>query len=372
MKRFLVCLFAIILTGSFLKPDFSVSQDFDIRGRMHMDAFFGLSDADIFSNGFNNRRARLGMSGKLTDNWQGVIEFDFADGGLGANDVNMRRTFSDGSRLYIGNFKVPQGLNELTSSNTIRFIERSTPSNVITVSRRMGIMYERFPGQYGYQVMFFGRAMGQRGAIQGDMPLGGAFRAVFAPKMKNANFHLGGSVVFENLMDNDAVRFGDRPEARDSKGGAALIGLAIGANVESTMKFGAELAYITGPFWLEAEYLQVNVAMEEGSSPSFNGFHVQAGYALTGEKRGYSTGRLGNITPGNSGAWELALRYSNMNLEDGTYVGGKQNNITAAINYYVTTYLRFMANVIYVDVSDSPLTPDINPVILVLRAQYNF
>lgn len=372
MKRLLICLFTLLMSICMLAPEASVSQDFDIRGRMHMDAFFGLSDADAFSNGFNNRRARLGMSGQLTDNWHGIVEFDFADRGLGANDVRMRRTFSDGSRLYIGNFKVPQGLNELTSSNTIRFIERSSPSNIVTDSRRMGVMYERLTGRFGYQVMFFGRAMGQRAALDGDMPMGGAFRGVFAPDIGAANLHLGASVVYEDLMDNDSVSFSDRPEARDSKGGAPLIRLDIGNGVESTLKIGAELAYLSGPFWFEAEYLQVNVSMDQGKSPSFYGFHAQAGYVLTGESRGYSTGRMGNISPGDSGAWEVALRFSHMNLEDGVFAGGKQNNITAALNYYVTSYLRFMANVIYSDVSDSPLTPDINPVIVALRAQYNF
>lgn len=372
MKKIFVYSFACLMSVCMLAPEVSFSQDFDIRGRVHMDAFFGLNDDDAFSNGFNNRRARLGMSGNLTENWDGLIEFDFADGTLGANDVRMRRTFSNGGRLLIGQFKVPQGLNELTSSNTIRFIERSTPSNIITDSRRMGIMYERMSGQIGYQAMTFGRAMGQRGAIQGDMPLGGAFRGVYAPDIGSANLHLGASIVYEDLMDNNSVSFSDRPEARDSKGGARLISITIGDDVESTLKFGAELAYLSGPFWFEAEYLHVNVNMDQGESPSFYGFHAQAGYVLTGERRGYSTGRIGNISPGESGAWELALRFSRMNLEDGAFVGGKQNNITVGLNYYVTSYLRFMANVINSDISDSPVTPDINPTIVVLRAQYNF
>ena len=363
----------LILFILFNAPTLS-SQDFDIRGRLHMDAFMGLSDADQFSNGFNNRRARLGMNGTITDGWDGIVEVDFAGAGVSANDFRLRRTFNDGSHLMIGHFKVPQGLNELTSSNNIAFIERTTVSNMITDARRMGVSYARFGDQYGFQTMLFGRAIGQRGAIQGDMPLGAALRGVYAPQVGSSTLHLGGSVVYENLMDNNAIRFSDRPEARDSKGGQALIGLSIDDGVESTIKAGFEVAYLSGPFWMEGEILHVVVNMDQSNDPGFNGGHIQAGYILTGESRSYSSGRFGTITPeGGSGAWEVIARFSNMSLNDSGYTGGKQNNVTIGLNHHVSSNLRFMANVIFVNVSDLPNdASDQNPIIAALRAQFNF
>lgn len=38
------------------------------------------------------------------------------------------------------------GLNELTGSNSITFIERSTPSNLVADSRRLGVGYEWVQG----------------------------------------------------------------------------------------------------------------------------------------------------------------------------------------------------------------------------------
>ena len=65
--RFLVLLaMAMLATPVF-------TQDFSIRGRLHMDAFVGISDADAFVSGFNNRRARMGMSGKINELWDGRI-----------------------------------------------------------------------------------------------------------------------------------------------------------------------------------------------------------------------------------------------------------------------------------------------------------
>ncbi len=364
----------IILVFLFANAPISSSQDFDIRGRVHMDAFIGLNNADDFQNGFNNRRARLGVNGQVIENWDGRIEVDFADGGVSPNDFRLRRRFSDGSRLWIGQYKVPQGLNELTSSNNITFIERATNSNMIADSRRMGLAYERFGRALGFKSMIFGRALGQRGDITGDMPLGGAFRGVFAPEIGSGRLHIGGSVVYESLMDQTIIGFSDRPEARDSGGGKSLIGLQINTpDLEGSFKSGLELALMHGPLSLEAEYLMVNVLMDEGDSPLFHGWHVQSNYVLTGESRAYSSGGFGTITPQNGRALEIATRFSHMNLNDSGYMGGKQSNLTLALNCYLASNLRFMANVIFVDISTRGNgTGDRTPVIGVLRSQFHF
>lgn len=377
MKLTIAPLIFLVIAIGFTFPDTATSQDFDIRGRIHMDAFIGISETDEFSNGFNNRRARLGMDGVLTENWDGRIELDFADGGVSPNDMRFRRTFADGSRLWLGQFKVPQGLNELTSSNTMPFIERSTVTNMIADARRMGLGYERFSGQYGFKTMIYGRAIGQQGDITGDMPLGGAFRGVFAPQLGPGTLHLGVSVAYEDRMDNNAISLSDRPEARDSNGGHALIGLSFNNGVEQTFKTGLEFAYAGGPAWFEAEYLRTDISMNGGDNPAFYGWHVQTGYVITGEPRSYSTGGFGSVTPaGDTGAWEVALRYSHMDLNNGAFIGGMQSNVTFGVNHYVTSYLRFMANIIFVNISDAPAVDgtisDVNPVITALRAQYHF
>jgi phosphate-selective porin OprO and OprP len=166
---------------------------------------------------------------------------------------------------------VPQGLNQLTSSNEITFIERSAINNVIADSRRLGIAYDYFNGPLGFKTMIFGRALGQRAALVDDMPLGLAFRGVFAPEIGGGILHIGASAVYENLMDNNIVRLRDRPEARDSKGGGIRLIDAVVPDAESTFKAGLELLFIGGPFSIEAEYLQATVNRSEGDNPTFNG-----------------------------------------------------------------------------------------------------
>jgi phosphate-selective porin OprO and OprP len=359
----------LFVSAFFITSASAEAQEFSIRGRLHMDGFYGISQADTFSNGFNNRRARMGMAGTITNGWDGQIEIDFADGRIDPKDIRLRRTFGNGGQLWIGQYKVPQGLNQLTSSNEITLVERSAINNVIADSRRLGIAWDYFNGPLGFKTMIFGRALGQRDALIDDMPLGLAFRGVFAPETGGGILHIGASAVYENLMDNNIVRLRDRPEARDSKGGDIRLIDAVVPDAKSTFKAGLELLFISGPFSIEGEYLQATVNRSEGNNPTFGGFHVQSSYVLTGESRSYSRGLVGSVSPaGDAGAWEVALRYSFMDLNDAGFTGGVQRNITLGLNHYITSRLRFMGNVVFVNVDYL----DENPALLVVRAQFSF
>lgn len=341
--------------------------NFGIRGRFHFDGFAGIDkdDVDGFGNGFNNRRARLGMDGSLTEDWDARIEVDFSEAGVSPNDFRVRRSFANGGRMWLGQFKVPQGLNELTSSNSITFVERTTISNIITDSRRMGVAYEWSRSQTGVKGMFYGRSIGDD--VTGDSPLGGALRGVFAPQIGGGTLHLGASVAYEDVNDENILSYSDRPEARGTNGGNALIGAEING-VESTFKTGVELAYIRGPFSIEGEYLQANIDRDNADNPTISGYHIQSSYVLNGGNRSYSTGGFGGVN--GAGVWEIAARYSHADLNDNGIYGGEQTNITLGVNRYITSNLRFMGNIIFVnaDLEDE----SVNPTLAVFRAQFNF
>ena len=354
------------------------NPEFNIRGRAHLDAAYHDEGNIDLSDGFNTRRARLGMTGKIDDNWSGIIEYDFAENGTSAKDVRLNRKLGDGT-LKIGQFKVPMGLNELTSSNSITFIERASNSTAIVDSRRLGIGYDLFQGQFGFQTMVFGRAIGDsKPADGGDQQLGAAARFVFAPALDGALLHLGASLAYEDLGDLSTRRFRDRPEARVD--GNRLIDTGNIADADSTTKFGLEAAYQVGPFSVEAEYLTVDVSRDVGTDPTFSGYHVQASYVLTGEKRGYKNGVFGGIKPGSKerGAWEVAARFSSIDLNDAGFQGGEQENLTLGVNYYHSANTRFLLNYIMVDVTDSTATVNgqvvgnEDPNILIARAQFSF
>lgn len=353
------------------------SPEMNLRGRIHMDAGFYDEDKVPMGNGVTNRRARMGISGKIMDDWSYQIEYDFAENGSSANDVKLMYSVG-GGRASIGQFKVPMGLNELTSSNSISFIERASSSNIIADSRRIGIGYDRFDGNFGFQSMIYSRAIGNSSGSGNDDPIGIGGRLVFNPINNDGQrVHLGISAAFEDRGDVASASFSDRPEARPD--GARLINTGTIGDVKSTFKTGVELAFQSGPFSAEAEYLRADVKRDIGNEPTFNGYHVQASYVLTGESRGYRNGVFRSVSPqGARGAWEVAARYSVADLNDGGFMGGEQENFTLGLNYYANNNIRFMINYIAVDVKDSGavasgvLVGDDSPNILLLRAQVNW
>lgn len=356
--------------------------DFEVRGRLHLDAGFYDEDNVQFDDGFNNRRARIGVGGDLDENWDFRIETNVAEGGSGAADYRLRRSLDVG-RLTIGQTKVPQGLNQLTSSNNITFIERASPQNIIPDSRRLGFFYDVSEDMFTFQSALFGRSLGDR--EDGDMPLGAAARGVFNPAIGDGQLvHLGASVVYEDF-DSDSdytdLSFSDRPEGRGDPSVRLIDTGEFEIIADSTLKYGLELAYQAGPFSAEAEYINVDVDRDNGNDVSFDGYHVQASYVLTGESRSYSGGNFGGITPqGPGGAWEVAARFSHMDLNDEDIRGGEQDSITLGLNYYYSSNLRFMGNVVFTDVKDSDAVLELtdgetdqdSPTTFLARMQYSF
>lgn len=366
---------AFIMTGGILfsQADVQASDfpDVELRGRFHMDAGFYKQDETKLDNGFNNRRTRMGIRGKLAPDWNFVMEYDFAEEGTSANDVVLTGNIGPGT-LKIGHFKVPMGLNELTSSNNITFMERASNSNIVADSRKLGAGYDFHAPMFGVQTMVFGRGMGDK--EEGDMPIGGAGRFYVNPLSGDMLVHLGASAAYMNYKegtDYTELRFRDRPEVR-ADSATRLIDTEAIDEVDNTIKAGVEAAFQYGPLSIEGEYLMVKVNRFNGDEPTFAGYHIQASYILTGESRGYRNGVFRGVSPQNDyGALEVAARYSSVDLNDSNFAGGKQDNITLGMNYYANNNVRFMFNYILINV-DYDNGGDETAHAFAARAQYNF
>ena len=104
-----------------------------------------------------------------------------------------------------------------------------------------------------------------------------------------------------------------------------------------------------------------NEDLLDGSSFDGLGWYAQASYLLTGEHRPYkkSSGTFSGIKPkdnygaGGWGAWELAVRYDSLDLDDGDVKGGELEDTAVGINWYLNPAIRLTANYVYSDLDNS-------------------
>jgi phosphate-selective porin OprO/OprP len=112
---------------------------------------------------------------------------------------------------------------------------------------------------------------------------------------------------------------------------------------------GYEVYYRQGPWLFGSEYWWMDTTAPASGNPVFHGGDVVGTWSITGETRAYNTigGFFKAVEPrrsvfdGGPGAWELALRYSDIDLNQGTLTGGKFKRITPMMSWYLSENIRF-------------------------------
>jgi phosphate-selective porin OprO and OprP len=160
------------------------------------------------------------------------------------------------------------------------------------------------------------------------------------------------------------VRFRARPELRDATGIQTTLGGDPGRFIDTgyllanhVNTISPELLWIQGPLSIQAEgaFAIVNNARplfgpgvgRAGTNPMFWGAYAEASYILTGEHRGYDKrmGMYDRIKVKNNfrwdangglqgtGAWQVAYRYSYLDLNDRGIDGGRMGQHTVGLNW---------------------------------------
>lgn len=317
-------------------------------------------------NGAVIRRARLAMLGDygLVDY---RIEFDFALAG--------RPTFLDVwagyrdlpvlGRVRVGHFFEPFSLERLTANRFQTYMDRSQVDQAFAPSRNLGVAAGDTIGDdesgtwalglYRTNSNIFGDDVGDRfeSSVTG--------RVTLLPWYENDGLdllHLGFAGSYR-YADNGVARFAAGPEVRL---GATVPGVPnfidTGLIAARTYQLlGWEVAWVRGPFSLQSEFVLTPVNSDFDGSLFFTGWYVDASYFLTGEHRPYRResgifdrvqpcrdflrlGSDGSLETG-PGAWQVAARLSEVNLNSGAVQGGEQLSLTLALNWHLNQYTRF-------------------------------
>ena len=337
-----------------------VSEDLvlEFHGKMDNDwsSFFGGEDiahrSGPFEDGAELRRARLSFSGQAYEWVDFKASFDFTTTGSGLRD--MWAQVSDlpvvGS-FRIGHFKEPFGLENLTSSTAGTFMERSVAAS-LTPDRNVGFIFTdtlaHKRATWAAGIFRESNANGESQDSEFGNEVGFTGRFTYLPWYRHKGeqlVHLG--LSFSQRQPNDGVlRISEGMQLHQSP--TVVDTTALPSN--SISLIALEVATVLGPWSLQGEWLQTRAQLSDGGAAVFPGLYVLGSYFITGESRGYSTssGRFSlpevasvfHPTKGGHGAWEVAARYSKLDLNSGAVFGGEIRNASLGLNWYLNPDLK--------------------------------
>ncbi|MBI1387079.1 MAG: porin [bacterium] len=358
---------------------------FKLGGRIHNDWYAGSIDDGDFPDGTRFRRLWLNFSGEVYNDYEFRIQYDLSGAGTARfKDVYVGYTGFDFMNLRLGQFKEPFSLEELTSSNYITLMERS-PIDMLAPVRETGLMFynEILDGRVTWAVGAFknSNAFGdgeEDDAENGDWDV--MARVTGLPWYEDNGaklLHLGLAGGHREWSD-DPLRI--RSRGSFSRGDYMIDTGSFDADAMDLL--GAEMALVYGPASIQAEYQRADIDSTLGGSDAVDGYYVMASYFLTGEHRAYKEGVFSRVKPNNNfnpgeggwGAWEIAARYGYFDLTDvaaAGALGGKINDYTLGLNWYLNPNMRMMWNYVHSE-SDDVSTGDQDADIIEMRMQYDF
>ena len=350
-------------------------------------------------DGAELRRARLTASGTVWKDWafKAQYNFDF-DGDVSAKDVWIAYKGWKPITIQVGSFQPFFSMGGLTSSNSTVFMERSLPILAFTQGHRLGGGVKSYSDLWSVAGGLF--AVNDSSGADADDSLDVSVRGTFAPiATKEMVLHMGVSLSYRDYRDADpsggkSVRLRARPESHITS--VRLVSTPSFANPDDMFLYGVELGAMLGPLMARAEYIGAALGTKAYDPDAdadddevaardydYGGFVFEASMMLTsGDQRSYSVkkgGVFGGVKPrapfnrqtGGLGAWEVAVRYSNLDLKDRNE-GAEQSDFSLGINWYPTNTMRFMFNYVQVLDVDGGSYDGVEPAIYQLRAQVAF
>lgn len=330
------------------------SLDGDFAGRFDTRAFMNgayfFENKNELSNGTHPRKIRFALKMKMWRTWYAEWDIDVAEGIVEMKDVYIAYRGFRNSHIKVGNFKVPFGLEILTSSRYLPFPERAYFGLADKLHRRMAVEYSRWGQKWNVRAALFGQTFDTRKNKTKDETGGGAAaRFAFTPIQKDRLIlHLGISGVWVRPDDETwAEEFKAEPETKI--GDLEMLETGTIRNVSHDYRGIVEGALVYRNFHLQGEYVGVQVHslpnqflnnINGVESANFSGGYVYLLWTITGESRPWdpTQGEFGQLIPHNKGlgAWEVGFRYSHLNLSDteALILGGRANNYTFGLNWY--------------------------------------
>ncbi len=362
------------------------------------------------------RRVRLRVEGDIYDQFDFVVEYDFANAN-NENDGLQPPSFGNITgaptptniwmqvrdvpffgNVRFGNMVKPIGMTNNTNQAFLPFLERADNMDAfygpfdggfaLGLAARDHTENERITWQYG----IYRPSTNVFGIGLNKMEWGGRVTAL--PVYQDDGrvlVHVGFGTLNGELVQ-DELRVRVRPELRNGPGFANPILVDTG-NIPGSRQYtlAPEFAAVLGSWTFQAEWTAqfLTDATPTGSTNQgtvlFHGGYAELLYFLTGEHQEYdkADGAFGRVVPNHNlrmkkgegisgwGAWQLGVRFSYLDLNDKAVDGGKLYDLTAGINWFWNPNMKVQLNYI-LERRDQPGVPRswINGV--GLRGAYDF
>ncbi len=336
---------------------------FAFGGRLQMDASLFIRDRTKLGNGTEMRRARIKSYGTLWRNWKYKLEVNFNPSfAVPVTDGWLSYTGSEAFSITLGHQKVPFSQQSMTSSNWQVFEERALLDAFIDNKeqgrRRLGVVFAAHGETWNYAGGIFSGGLKSSGVRNEDY--GTSHRFVIAPIAEKTKVAaIGAAVIYRKFNSESELQFRARPGAHQA--GVRFVDTGVLDTAQDLIMYNLEASVVRGAFHAQAEYTATRVQRyDRDRALKLDGFYVQSGFFLTGESRNYDqkSGKYKRPTPNHTplGAWEVAARFSQINLSSRNIRGGQQRDFTVGLNWWANPNVMFRLNYAYGNASPTSRT----------------
>lgn len=365
---------------------------FAVQGRMQLDGYVAsnaknITQSDPAGTGIV-RRGRFRIVGVIDKDWEyhlqyGFVHHGFEDLYLGYTGFHYNLFGKPVHSEIIGGNQF-NAIGFHVSSKYRNFMEGNNPAEAFRPGRDMGLSYRAWQKHWNLWASF----MEGYGALHaptlkdgGVASYIGSVRFVLAPiNRKRHVLAIYNSVSFQKWNKRSiGPRYRARPGG--SRGFDERLIDTGDLNASSSFTYTPAVAFEDGRLDAVGEYYLVHDKMLNGApNPTFTGWNAQVGYFLTDDYRPFSSHSdgFGRVHPrhplskGGIGAWQVAARGEQVDLNSKNINGGKMTDVVAALNWWPTGNLRWQLQYVNTISVKGGHYDGEHPIIYETRIQYDF
>jgi len=272
------------------------------------------------------------------------------DDDLSFLDYRLDIPVGKGTIVSVGKQKEPISMERIMSLMVLPMQERAVVSDALLPSRNVGVVFSGsgLDQRLTWAGGVFNDAIDHGDSLD-DHSTQFVGRATWLPFLSEDGSHL---IHFGLGLRHSDVEEGGRFLTEPEFNIAPVFADTGPLAADSSMTYGLELSWRRGPAWVAGEYVSTAVDAPALGSPDFTGYHITGSFILGGEMRAYNrkSGVLAavpvsrSVYSGGWGAWEAALRWSELDLADGTVDGGELEIASLGLNWWLSSSFSFGVN----------------------------